>query len=173
MFFIKNKIDFFFMYSLIMASLMLRKILEQFGFEDASNNVVNIILSHCSPIYVVSFFTTEDGCSGGCGQGSVHASLTNISSLCDENEDNEEKSIIQVFRVSYLQQIYIQSNWNVNYACCSGWYIPEIYNSREECEEEHFSNGETEYGAITVYNYADIYRQLQESSDHSIELYVQ
>lgn len=156
-----------------MASLMLQKIFQHFGFEEVSDHIVDIILSYCSPIYVVAFFTIEGGCSGGCGQGSVHASFTNISSQCDENEeneDNEEKVVLQVFRVSYLQQIYIQSNRNVNYACCSGWYIPEIYNSREECEEEHYSNGETEYGAVSVYNYADIYRQLQESGELSIEL---
>ena len=141
---------------------MVRKIFQQFDFE-VSDHIVDIILLYCSTIYVVAFF--ESGCSGGCGEGSLHASLTNISSQYDD--------VLQVFRVSYQQTIFIQFNWTVNYACCcSGFYIPEIYNSREECEEEHFSNGETEYGAVSVYNYADIYRQLQESSEQSIELYV-
>ena len=174
----QNKIDFIFICLLNITTLMLhkllQKILHQFNIDDESNSIVDLILSHCS-IYVVAFFTIEGGCSGGCGEGSVYASFTNIASQYDENEeneDNEERVVLQVFRVSYLQQIYIQSNWNVNYACCSGWYIPEIYNSREECEKEHFSDGEAEYGAVSVYNYADILRQLHESGELLTELYV-
>ena len=165
------------MYSLIMVSLMLQKIFKRFNFYDASNHIADIILLYCSPtIYVVAFFTIEGGCNGSCGQGSVHASFTNILSQFDEdededeNEDNEERVILYATRLSIWQEIYIQFNSNVGDACCSGWYIPDIYNSREECEEEHFSNGETEYGAVSVYNYADIYSQLQESGELSIEL---
>tara|TARA_Y100000389_G_C17367408_1_gene467081 strand:- start:511 stop:897 length:387 start_codon:yes stop_codon:yes gene_type:complete len=126
-----------------------------------------------SDIYVVSVFTIEGGCNGSCGEGSVHASFTNISYQFDENEknkDNEERISLQVFQVSYQQTIFIQYNWNVSDACCCGWYIPTIYNNREKCKEPHFSDDEAEYGAVSVYNYADINRQLQESGELSIEL---
>ena len=104
MFFITNKIDFFFMYSLIMESL-LRQIFEQFDLRDPSNHIKAIIQTYCSPINVVAFFTIENGC-----KGTVHASFTNISSQYDENEENKENKgrvVLQVFRVSIFQTIFI------------------------------------------------------------------
>jgi len=166
MFFITNKIDFFFMYSLIMESL-LRQIFEQFDLRDPSNHIKAIIQTYCSPINVVAFFTIENGC-----KGTVHASFTNISSQYDENEENKENKgrvVLQVFRVSIFQTIYIQPKWNVDETCCSDrWYIPTIYTSLNDCSHPGVSN----CGEITSYNYSELNEQLQKSTTSSMELYI-